>query len=259
MSGRVPSYTCPQCREDGHDQEWCPGHEVEAMSPDFGRDELRDWALRKEHELVQQMRNPEDRVPYQHDRMVARYPGGTDARMALRDALGGFMTKTDGTTDMPWWLEANYRWWHAGPMGIKRGAEILPPSETGVIPLLDSTDREMVYVTSSREEAIVYATVAMGRSGKMPQLYEVSFGVEPIFDDTQPESQTSFRVPRATVRRIEAPSRAELTGAMVEIMEAEQSETEVKSIDSTVDMFTDDTPIEGQCDLENPESCEACD
>ena len=202
-------------------------------------------------------------VGYRHDRLVARYPGGTDPRMALRDAMGEFMKKTDGSSDMPWWLEVNYRWWHAGPMGIKRGDEILPPSETGVIPLLDSTDREMVYVTSSREEAVVYATVAMGRSGKMPQLYEVTFGVEPIFDDTQPESQTSFRVPRATVRRIEAPSRRELTGAMMEIMEAEererQSEVEVTSIDSTTDMFSDNTPIAPQCDLENPESCEACD
>lgn len=234
-------------------------------SPDFGRDQLHDMALRKEHELVQQIRNPEDRVPYQDDRLAARYPGGTDPRMALRDALGEFMKKTDGTTDMPWWLEANYRWWHAGPMGFKRGSEILPPSETGVIPLLDSSDREMVYVTSSREESIVYATVAMGRSGKMPQLYEVSFGEEPIFDDTQPESQTSFRVARATVRRIEAPSRAELTGAMVEIMDArdpmhdDDPSPEITAIDSTVDMFADDTPIEGQCDLENPESCEACD
>lgn len=25
-----------------------------------------------------------------------------------------------------------------------------------------------------------------------------------------------------------------------------------------LDMFSDDTPIEAQCDLENPESCESC-
>lgn len=172
--------------------------------------------------------------------------------MALRDAMGVFMERTDGSNDLPWWLHAEYRWWHAGPPGLKRGDTIKPRSQTGIMPLVES-DPDMVYVTSSREEAVVYATVAMGRFGKMPQLYEVSFSEEPIHDDTQPQSQTSFRVSSATVRRIEAPSRQALTGAMIKIMEAEERQL------AAADPFEDDEPIEASCDLENPESCEACD
>lgn len=164
------------------------------------------------------------------------------------------MRRTDGSNDLPWWLSADYRWWHAGPMGLKRGDEVLPPSETGVVPLIDS-DPTMVYVTTDRTEAITYATFQIGRTGRLAQLYEVSFSTEPIGDDTQPESQTSFRVPRATVRRIEAPSRRELEIAMREIVEAEAKTHEAEA---PKDPFEDNTPITGQCDLENPESCESC-
>lgn len=197
---------------------------------------------------------------YEHDALVARYPAGTDPRMAIRDAMGEFMKKTDGTTDMPWWLEATVRWWHAGPPGMKRGDTVLPPSETGVVPVIDS-DPTMVYVTTDRAEAVIYATLCLERYGKMPHLYEVSFGVEPIADDTQPASTTSFRVPSATVHRIESPGRTELRGAMIEIMEAGTT-TEAPPVDEEVAAFEaafDDTPIVASCDLENPGSCEACD
>jgi hypothetical protein len=179
--------------------------------------------------------------------------------MAIRDAMGEFMKKTDGSTDMPWWLEAPLRWWHAGPPGLKRGDSILPPSETGVMPVIDS-DPTMVYVTSERSEAVIYATLCLERYGKMPHLYEVTFGVEPIGDDTQPESQSSFRVPSATVRRIESPGRAELRGAMIEIMQVGQDPMhDDDPIPGVADPFTDDSPIEATCNLENPEACEACD
>jgi hypothetical protein len=35
-------------------------------------------------------------------------------------------------------------------------------------------------------------------------------------------------------------------------------EPRVTHVDSVVDMFNDDTPIEPQCDLENPDICESC-
>ena len=192
---------------------------------------------------------------YQHDKVIARLPGGTDPRLAARVAMSAFMEKTDGTTDMPWWLEPGIRWWHAGPMGLKHGDEVLPPSITGAVPLIES-DPTMVYVTTDRAEAVIYATFQIGRSSRFAVLYEVSFAEEPISDDTQPESQTSFRVPRATVRRIEAPSKAELTGAMMEIMGPDPMHDDDPKGDNP---FTDNEPIEAQCDLENPGSCEACD
>jgi hypothetical protein len=198
---------------------------------------------------------------YTSDKVVGKYPAGTDPRMALRDAMAQFLGKTDGSSDMPWWLGPEYRWWHAGPMGLKRGDEILPPSATGAVPLIES-DPTMVYVTTDREEAIIYSTFQMGRSGRMPQLYEVSFGVEPIFDDTQPESQTSFRVPAAKVRRIEAPSRRELEGAMLEIMESDEKKTEIEAGDTCLcpaGSCECDTAPAQTCNTENPGACEACD
>lgn len=239
---RTPSYQCHLCDDEAG--EWCPGH---------GPGEMDDE--RQRQEVLRAL------GPYENDVVVGRFEGGTDPRLALRAAMGEFMKKTDGTTDMPWWLEANYRWWHAGPMGIKRGQQVLPPAQTGARPLLDS-DPNMVYVTTDREEAILYATFQMGRGRFMPQLYEVSFDVEPIADDTQPDSQTSYRVPHATVRRIEAPSRRELEGAMREIMEHDENQA---AIDTGSDCLCpagscecDEAPAQ-TCNTENPGACEACD
>jgi hypothetical protein len=191
----------------------------------------------------------------QAEAVLGRFKAGTDPRQAGRAVMQAMLGD-----DMPWWLQPGLRWWHAGPMGIKRGEEILPPSTTGAVPLIES-DPTMVYVTTDREEAIIYATFQMGRSGRMPQLYEVSFGAEPIADDTQPESQTSFRVPSATVRRIEAPSRAELTGAMMEIMESDEK-NQVEAGDVCLcpagSCECDEAPAQ-TCNTENPGACEACD
>ena len=128
------------------------------------------------------------------------------------------MERTDGTNAMPWWLQSPWRWWHAGPSGWKRGDLILPPSKTGKLPMLDS-DRNAVYVTSERSEALMYAShLIAADNARWPSLYEVSFSTEPQPDDTQPGSSTSFRVPEATIRRIESPSRRELSATMAEIM-----------------------------------------
>lgn len=160
--------------------------------------------------------------------MVARYPGGTDPRLAIRDALSVFMERTDGTNAIPWWVRA--RWWHCGPYGLRpsrfntsplpgrlgsaaaapddRAGKLLPPSVTGVIPGLPTSDKESVYVTTNRQDAITF-----GLRHAHPMLYEVTFSEEPQPDDTH-SSESSFRVPEATIRRVETISRTELDAAI---------------------------------------------
>jgi len=166
-----------------------------------------------------ELTEPKRTAPFAHDRVTGKFVAGTDPRDAVREVMGVFMERTDGTNAMPWWLQSPLRWWHAGPSGWKRGDLILPPSVTGRRPLLNS-DPESVYVTSERGEALMYASqLTMAQEGRWPSLYEVSFNVEPQPDDTQPESTTSFRVPQATIRRVESPSRVELNNAIGEILE----------------------------------------
>lgn len=160
--------------------------------------------------------------PYRHDALIARYPAGTDPRRAVRDAVGEFMVRADGTTDMPWWLEANVEWYHAGIGGLKPGDTLFPPTLTGVVPILDS-DPSSVYVTTDRSEAMLYLTFAFGRFSHrpIPSLYVVSFPEEPISDDTQPDSTTSWRVRSATVRAIASVTQNEIEAAMREIAAAD--------------------------------------
>lgn len=163
-------------------------------------------------------------APWANTAVHGRYPAGTDPFLALKDAMGVFMERTDGSNGMGWWQLPPYRWWHAGPAGFRRGDSILPPVVTGMIPALAS-DPMSVYVTSDRSEAILYAAQhLMGdeRSRRLPMLYEVIVESEPQPDDTQPTSTTSFRVPSARIRRIEQPSKRELSAAVQAIMDVNE-------------------------------------
>lgn len=150
------------------------------------------------------------RAPFVNDAVFLRSPDGTDPRLAMREAFSVFMERTDGTNDMPWWLRV--RWWHGGPWGLQKHTSlngsmpglILPPSITGVLPGLPVTDKESVYLTSSRSDALMYAA-----RHDRPLLYEVTITVEPQPDDVI-RTSTSVRVPSATIVRMETPSRAEL-------------------------------------------------
>lgn len=189
------------------------------------RPELQDQAVERfvETELVEteEVAPWPEEAPWAHTEVRGRYPAGTDPFLALKDAMGVFMERADGTNAMPWWQLNGLRWWHAGLPGLKRGDKILPPAVTGVMPALES-DREAVYVTSERAEAVMYAAQHLGtdtRRSAWPVLYEVMLDGEPQPDDTQPGSETSFRVPSATIRRIEQPSRIELSNVIAEILE----------------------------------------
>lgn len=188
----------------------------------------------------------DDPAPWAHTAVHGRYPAGTDPKTALREVMTVFMERTDGTNALPWWTQAPYRWWHAGPAGMSRGDVLRPPAETGVVPLLDS-DRTAVYVTSSRDEALMYAAqhvlgatdVQGNRIGPMPRLYEVSFDVEPQPDDTQPGSETSFRVPSAIVRRVEQPSRHELATVIGEIMQVHEAQLAARLVEAAEEAARD--------------------
>lgn len=148
-------------------------------------------------------------VTWAHSAVRASFPAGTDPRVALRETLGVFMERTDGTNALEDWQRV--RWWHGGRRGLKRGEWLLPPSQTGVMPGLDITDRESVYVTSSRDDAVMYAT----RFAE-PVLYEVTLRQAPLPDDVV-DHPSSGRVPTALIVRIEVPSRVELIAALMEI------------------------------------------
>lgn len=166
-----------------------------------------------------------------------RYPAGTDPQAALREVMTVFMERADGTNALPWWNQT--AWWHAGPAGLKRGDKLLPPAETGKVPLLD-TDRHSVYVTNDRDEALMYAAQHVigvfddvGTAiAAMPRLYLVTVTDEPQPDDTQPDSETSFRVPSAEIRRVEHPSRVELSEAIGSIMAFHEEQLAAKLVEA---------------------------
>lgn len=141
---------------------------------------------------------------FSHTEVRASFPAGTDPLAAIREAMGVFMERRDGTNAMEWWQRV--RWWHGSHHGFKRGDELLPPSETGKIPGLLGSDPESVYITTDRADAIGYAA-----RWRRPILYEVTLREEPRRDDVLPHVATSFRVSKATVYRAEQPSNRELT------------------------------------------------
>lgn len=137
-------------------------------------------------------------------------PAGTDLRAAISEAMSVFMERTDGTSALPWWVTT--KMWHGGheSAAVRRSRLLLPPSQTGVLPGLDNSDRDAVYLTTSRDDALMYAT-----RHDRPVLYEVALTSEPTFDDMMPENRTSWRVSSARVSRIEYPSKHELMTAVV--------------------------------------------
>lgn len=143
-----------------------------------------------------------DGVEWSNTGVRLSVPSGTDPLAALREAMGVFMERRDGTNAMPWWLRV--RWWHGGEVGLDRIGMLLPPSETGYVPQLDFTDRYSCYITTDRDEAIMFAA-----RFAHPGLYEVALFEEPLLDDTV-ESTTSFRCRRARIWRRESISREDL-------------------------------------------------
>lgn len=154
--------------------------------------------------------SPAPQAEWAHSGVHLRVPTGTDPLAAIREAMGVFMERRDGTNAMEWWQRV--RWWHGGRHGLKRGDILLPPSETGVWPGLDASDKTMVYITTDRKNALMYAA-----RHERPMLYEVTLREEPIFDDVMPSAPTEKRVPSAVVWRVEQPSRVELMNAVGEM------------------------------------------
>lgn len=149
-------------------------------------------------------------APFLHTEVKASFPSGTDPLAAIREAMGVFMERTDGTNALEWWQRV--RWWHGGAKGMRRGDEVLPPSETGIVPGLNATDKESVYITTDRADALRYAF-----RHNTPMLFEVTVREEPRFDDVLPTVPTSKRVSSATVYRLEQPSRQEMFSFMAEM------------------------------------------
>jgi hypothetical protein len=152
-----------------------------------------------------------DGQEWAHTHVAASYPAGTDPLAAIREAMGVFMERRDGTNAMEWWQRV--RWWHGGPAGFKRGDQLLPPSQTGRVPGLDGTDKTSVYVTTSRDDALMFSA-----RHERPALYEVTIDHEPVDDDVLPQTPTSKRVPSAKVWRIEQPSRTELAAVLQQML-----------------------------------------
>lgn len=149
--------------------------------------------------------------PFKHDGVFARFPKGTDPLAAIRETMGVFMERTDGTNALPWWSAV--RWWHGGPAGFRRGDILRPPSQTGVIPGMAGTDPDSVYLTTDRNEALMFSA-----RHHAPRLYEVArLAGEPIHDDVLPDSTTCWRVPSAMVYRVEVPSALELRRVLYEL------------------------------------------
>lgn len=152
-------------------------------------------------------------TPFSHTEVRLSVPAGTDPLAAIKAAMGVFMERTDGSNALPWWTRV--RWWHGGPAGFKRGDVLLPPSTTGVIPGLHNTDRDSVYLTTDRGEALLFAV-----RHNSPRLYEVTKlgeGGEPRRDDVLPDADTCWRVRSATVYRVEVPSKLELRRVLYEL------------------------------------------
>lgn len=150
---------------------------------------------------------------FTHDEVRLTVPAGTDPLAAIREAMGVFMERTDGTNAMPWWTQV--RWWHGGPAGFKRGDILLPPSRTGRLPGLEASDVDSVYVTTDRAQALLFAA-----RHESPRLYEVTKigeGGGPQLDDILPEDDTCWRVRSAMVYRVEVPSTLELRRVLYEL------------------------------------------
>lgn len=143
-----------------------------------------------------------------HSEVRGRYPSGTDVRMAMRELMGVFMERADGTNALEWWRLRT--WYHGGPRGLKKGEWILPPSETGRIPGLDQTSKFHVYVTSNRADAVRYAL-----RHDRPHLYRVRLGSEPEPDDLLPFEETSKRAKLALIEAEEYISTDELRDGLV--------------------------------------------
>lgn len=148
---------------------------------------------------------------FAHDEVRLRVPAGTDPLLAVREAMGVFMERTDGSSALPWWSQR--RWWHGSHDGFRRGDQLLPPAVTGVMPGLDGSDTDAVYLTSSRDDALMYSA-----RHERPMLYEVTrIGTEPVHDDLLPADGDSWKVPSAVVYRIEQPSMLELRRVLYEL------------------------------------------
>lgn len=143
-----------------------------------------------------------------NDAVFGRFPSGTDPREALREVLTAAHERTDGTNALPWWLRAGVTWWHGSRNGIRVGEDLMPPALTGILRHIDSSDPNSVYVTLNREDAIMYACWH-----RAPMLYEVTFSAEPQPDDVI-DDQSSFRVPKATVRKMHGIKRHEVEAAL---------------------------------------------
>ena len=154
-----------------------------------------------------------DPAPFAHKAVRLSVPAGTDLRAAISEAMSVFMERTDGTSALPWWVTT--KMWHGGheSAAVRRSRLLLPPSQTGVLPGLDNSDRDAVYLTTSRDDALMYAT-----RHNRPVLYEVALTSEPTFDDMMPDNRTSWRVPSARISRIEYPSKYELMTAVVRVL-----------------------------------------
>lgn len=207
---------------------WCVEHGREGWHDEFNSPE-RDAAM---HEIVAGLlaldkagrraviRAAEDLTPplpvpapsseFVNDAVFARFPGGTDPLTAIRESMAVFMERKDGTNALAWW--STKRWWHGGPGGFKRGNMLLPPSQTGVVPGLPSSDRDAVYVTTDRDLALLFAA-----RHNTPHLYEVAkLLVEPSPDDTVNDDRC-WRVRAAMVDRVEQPSTLELRRVLYEL------------------------------------------
>lgn len=145
---------------------------------------------------------------FRHDNLIARYPKGTPPRDAIRDAMTTFMECVDGTNALGWWQQAGVRLYHGGGFGLTVGQDVLPPSRTGVTPIVADSDPEAVYVTTRLADAVLYAA-----RHSLPVVYEVTATVEPVRDDVLLDEPTSWRVPSATVRVVYVPSTAEIAAA----------------------------------------------
>ena len=168
---------------------------------------------------------PEGTTDFSHDRVEARFPVGTDPLTAIRETMGVFMERTDGSNAMPWWQRE--RWWHGSHSGFRKPRPgrsmpglssamrgmVLPPSQTGVVPHLPSSDQEAVYITRNRADALLYAVWH-----RSPMLYEVIVDTEPVGDDVLPGDLNSFRVPLARIHRIETVSHVELRATIAKIL-----------------------------------------
>jgi hypothetical protein len=151
-------------------------------------------------------RHPDGR--FRHTHVGARFPSGTNPRDAIRAAMSVFMERDDGTNALGWWQQPGVRLFHGTGISLRVGDEVLPPSHTGVVPIVADSDPEAVYVTTQMADAVLYAA-----RHPHPVVYEVTSTVEPVPDDVLGGDDTSWRVPSAVVRVAHVPSTAAIAAA----------------------------------------------